>query len=638
MIMLQFLSHELKINKFLVLILLILPLFSITRAQNSEFRGVKLTDIDSQVLFTEKNISEAMDYLASINVNSVIPVVWNGGYTQYPSSIMDSLFGFLIDPSFSGRDPLETVVLEAHRVGIEVYPWFEYGFSSFYSGGTPPYGGHILQRYPQWAARHLNGDICVKNGFDWMSGINPEVQNMIIGLTREVMNEYDIDGIEYSDRMPALPVECGYDSVTVALYKLDHNGASPPADYNDIAWKRWRADKLNDFYRRVRDSVKNIDSHIFVASSPSIYPWAYDQYLQDSKTWVNSGIVDQFLPQLYRYNFMDYQYELNNSLSHIDPAKKGITFAGVLMNVGSYTIDPQFLLQSLQANRQNGVKGEGFFFYEGLRKNNNRLGDTLKATYYQAHADMPGRNFNRRPKGYVVSEDSANVVRTGLWENLPVPGFRGGITRTGTAQPSKLEYYYEIPTEAWYNLYVYLIPSFSFSNAVKYVVSSKNGDSTIIVNQQNPGKQGWYHLGSFKLPHGYHKVIELGNEGAQVGKYVMSDAGMVMIDRKKSPDVVVTSIEKENITVVPESGLMVQNYPNPFNPVTTITYKTSETAVVKIFVYNQLGELVHSHFVGETLPGRHEWRWDASGFASGAYYIKIENGNSNGVIKTLLIK
>jgi uncharacterized lipoprotein YddW (UPF0748 family) len=606
--------------------------------QSKEFRGVKLTDIDSPVLFSEKSISEAMDYLSSINVNAVIPVVWNAGFTQYPSKIIDSLFGFKIDPAFSGRDPLETVVIEAHRVGIEVYPWYEYGFASFYSGGTPPFGGHILQKFPQWASRHVNGDICTKNGFDWMSGINPEVQNLIIGITQEVLKNYDIDGIEYSDRMPALPVECGYDSATVALYKLDHNGVAPPNNYQDYAWKLWRATKLNDFYRRVRDSVKSLNPKVFVASSPSVYPWAYDEYLQDSKTWVNNGIVDQFLPQWYRYNFAEYMLELNNSLSQINPVKKEITFAGILMNVGSYTIDPQFLLQSLQANRQNGVKGEGFFFYEGLKRNNNKLGDTLKATYYNSPASMPGREFNRRPKGLLVNEDSSLVIKSGNWETLPVPGFRGGIVRTGTSQPSALEYNYEIPASAWYNLYVYLIPSVSFSNQVKYVVSTKYGDSTIIVNQQSPGKQGWYHLGSFEFDQGNRKLFQLSNSDIPVGKFVMSDAGLALIDRKKSPDVIVTSTDEKDIVSLSDGFQIFNNYPNPFNPTTTITYKTNEVANANIYIYNQLGELVDSYDLGEVSPGLHTWVWNATNLSSGPYFIKVSAGNSTAVIKTLLLK
>jgi len=607
-------------------------------AQYREFRGVKLTDVDSQVLFSEKSISEAMDFLAALNVNAVIPVVWNGGYTQYPSGIMDSLFGNRIDPAFSGRDPLETVVIEARRVGIEVYPWFEYGFSSYYSGGSPPYGGHILQKFPVWAARHLNGDICVKNGFDWMSGVNPEVQNFIIGLTMEVMRKYDVDGVEYSDRMPALPIECGYDSTTVALYRLDHNGADPPANFYDIAWKRWRADKLNNFYRRVRDSVKALDNRLFVASSPSVYPWAYDQYLQDSKTWVNSGVVDQFLPQLYRYNFSDYLYELNNSLSHIDPAKKEITFAGILMNVGSYVISQDFLLQSLQANRQAGVMGEGFFFYEGLRKNNSQLADVLRSGYYALPSGMPGRVFNRRPPGVVINEDSSAVHTTGSWESLPVPGFRGGILRTGSTTPASLGYDLDIPATAWYDLYVYLIPSISFAPVVNYTVHGSAGDSAVTVNQQNPGKQGWFKLGTYELQAGNRSVISVNNTGVPAGKYVMADAAMALINRQLSPDVVITGVEDEATMVPVDHELKVTGYPNPFNPSIEITYGLSETAEVKLLFYNALGELVSTFDEGERAPGKHHFTWRPDGFSSGAYFVKVLANGRSGHFKMLLMK
>lgn len=635
----------LKIHKYLFQSKLLLPLYIIflftsvvTVAQNKEFRGVKLTDVDSQVLYSEKAISEAMDLLESLNINAVIPVVWNAGYTQYQSKLLDSLFGFSIDPVFFGRDPLETVVIEAHRVGIEVYPWFEYGFSSYYSGGTPPYGGHILQSFPEWAARSLNGDICVKNGFDWMSEVNPDVQNFIIGLTTEVVRNYDIDGIEYSDRMPALPVECGYDSVTVELYKQDHGGQIPPANFYDADWKRWRADKLNDFYGRVRDSVKTLDENLFVASSPSVYPWAYDQYLQDSKTWVNSGIVDQFLPQLYRYSIADYIYELKSSLSHIDPQKKDITFAGVLMNVGSYTIEPQFLLQSLQANRNAGVRGEGFFFYEGLRRNNFRLADTLRSTLYNQPVAMPGREFNRRPKGLLVSEDSTNVVKSGAWETLPVPGFRGGIIRTGSANPASLDYSFDIPADGFYNLYTYLIPGFSFAPDVKYTIKTIHGDTVISVNQQSPGKQGWYHLGSYELSKGKKTVFILNNEGIPAGKYVMSDAGLLLIDRKRSPDVVVTSQKENLVSSVPTRFKVSNNFPNPFNPETMVAFTLPEASWVNIIIYNQLGELIECISLGELAAGNHRFRWNAKGFPSGPYFIKVESGVNSAVIKTLLLK
>ncbi|MBK7866838.1 MAG: family 10 glycosylhydrolase [Ignavibacteriales bacterium] len=443
---------------------------------------------------------------------------------------------------------------------------------------------------------------------------------------------------EYSDRMPALPVECGYDSVTVELYKQDHGGQSPPANFYDTGWKLWRAGKLNDFYRRVRDSVKTLDENLFVASSPSVYPWAYDQYLQDSKTWVNTGIVDQFLPQLYRYSIADYIYELNSSLSYINPEKKDITFAGVLMNVGSYTIEPQFLLQSLQANRNAGVKGEGHFFYEGLRRNNFRLADTLRSTYYTQPVDMPGREFNRRPKGLLVSEDSTNVVKTGSWENLPVPGFRGGIIRTGSSTPSSLEYSYDIPADGFYNLYAYLIPSFSFAPEVKYTIKTKQGDTVVSVNQQSPGKQGWFHLGSYEMMKGKRTVFTLNNNGIPAGKYVMSDAGLLLIDRKKSPNVVVSSRENVVATTLPTKFEVSNNFPNPFNPETMVTFKLSEAGQVNIIIYNQLGELIEHRTLGELAVGEHQFRWNAERLPSGPYFIKVESGVNSVVLKTLLLK
>lgn len=354
-----------------------------------ELRAVKITNVDSNVLYSDEAIAEAMDYLASIGINAVLPVVQNAGYTQYPSEVMDRYFGRPIDPRMAGRDPLAVLIREARRAGIEVYPWFEYGFAVHYSGNNEPTGGFIGQQYPDWLSRHRDNSICKKNGFEWMSGINPDVQKFMLELVMEVVRNYDIDGIEFSDRMPALPRECGYDEATVEVYKSEHNGSSPTTVYRNTFWMRWRADKLNDFYRTVRDSVLAWDPALQIASSPNIYPWGYVEYLQDPVTWASEGIVDHLIPQLYRYNISDYVFELNKTLKDIPAAKRHIYFAGILMNVGSYVISKEFLGKSIEANREAGVAGEAFFFYEGLRRNGNELGDFLAERYYSEPAEVP---------------------------------------------------------------------------------------------------------------------------------------------------------------------------------------------------------------------------------------------------------
>ena len=118
----------------------------------AEMRGIKLTNVDSNVMFSDGGIARAMDFLAETGINTVLCVVWNsngadGDYTLYPSAVMDQYFGKSIHPAFSGRDALQRVLIEAHRNGIEVLPWFEMRFSTSYSQN----GGHILQKYPDWA-------------------------------------------------------------------------------------------------------------------------------------------------------------------------------------------------------------------------------------------------------------------------------------------------------------------------------------------------------------------------------------------------------------------------------------------------------------------------------------------------------
>jgi uncharacterized lipoprotein YddW (UPF0748 family) len=99
---------------------------------------------------------------------------------------MNREFGIPIMESFSGRDPLQEMITEAHKENIKVHAWFEYGFAA--SNGQN--GGIILAKYPQWSARDINKALLVSsNGFEWMNGINPEVQNFIKSLVIEVVKK-----------------------------------------------------------------------------------------------------------------------------------------------------------------------------------------------------------------------------------------------------------------------------------------------------------------------------------------------------------------------------------------------------------------------------------------------------------------
>lgn len=77
---------------------------------------------------------------------------------------------------------------------------------------------------------------------------------------------------------------------------------------------------------------------------------------------------------------------------------------------------------------------------------------------------------------------------------------------------------------------------------------------------------------------------------------------------------------------VPKAFFIDQNYPNPFNPSTTIRYQISEKDVVRLKVFNTLGQEVASLFNGEQEAGAHSATWDAQNVSSGTYFYRLEVG------------
>lgn len=600
-----------------------------------EFRGVWLTNVDSNVLLTDAAIAQAMDYLASIGINVVFPVVWNKGYTLFPSQTMTNTFGssYEIWPTVAGRNPLQRVIIEAHRNGIEVIPWFEFGFSANYVSDTLNIG-HILSQKPSWTLRNKTGRVATKDGvfpqFVWMSGINPEVQNFMIALMTEVLDTYDVDGVQGDDRLPAMPVDGGYDSVTVAIYKSEHGGAAPPLAERDPAWTRWRADKLTDFFGRLRDSVKARSSHYVLSSTPSVYPWGYQEYLQDSKTWLDSSICDHLIPQVYRDNYSSYVFELDKSLSYVPAGKRSQFFPGVLGKIGSYLIDTTYLKQAIAVNRNRGLNGESWFFYEAFPAQSGLRGTVLKTGAYAEPASIPWRNGTvRRPKSPVVNETDPGAARSGSWQSFQTfpQGFMPGFYMASDTGSAEITYAFEVFSEAWYDVYAYVITNTINTTVAPYTVYSAADSTLVLFDQFNSKNNGWQKLGQTYLTQGTHTVLKLTNENIGSGKRVIADAAMLQINRRLSPDVVISSVEQREApaAALPEDFVVVGNYPNPFNPSTTISFALPASARVTLRVFDVLGRVVEVVAEDELFAeGRHGVRFDGSSLASGVYLYRFE--------------
>lgn len=90
-----------------------------------------------------------------------------------------------------------------------------------------------------------------------------------------------------------------------------------------------------------------------------------------------------------------------------------------------------------------------------------------------------------------------------------------------------------------------------------------------------------------------------------------------------------TSISSATGALIPKKFQLYQNYPNPFNSATQIAYDLPATGLVKVVIYNLMGQKIRT-LVNEIQPGgTYKLKWDgttenAVPVASGLYYCHIQ--------------
>lgn len=335
----------------------------------TELRGVWLTNIDSSVMFSRRNLRNGMRRLARLHFNTVYPTVWNWGYTLYPSQVAERVIGRaqLPDRSLRRRDVLEEAIENGHEMGLAVVPWFEFGLMA-------PADSELVLRHPDWVTQRRDGTQVVMEGIYprvWLNPFHPEVQEFILSLINEIVTRYDVDGLQLDDHF-GLPAELGYDPYTVNLYRQQHNGRTPPSNSQDPEWMRWRANQITQLMGRTFDTIKRAKPNALVALSPNSQDFSYRHYLQDWSTWERSGYVEELILQVYRDNLSSFTQELNHP--SVQQARSHIPVAvGVLAGLRNRLTDPNLIQQQVQATRDRQYAGVSFFFYETLNGRDNML-------------------------------------------------------------------------------------------------------------------------------------------------------------------------------------------------------------------------------------------------------------------------
>jgi Secretion system C-terminal sorting domain len=88
----------------------------------------------------------------------------------------------------------------------------------------------------------------------------------------------------------------------------------------------------------------------------------------------------------------------------------------------------------------------------------------------------------------------------------------------------------------------------------------------------------------------------------------------------------------------PVAYALSQNYPNPFNPATMIQFSVAHAGVVTLKVYDMLGREVATLVNQQLAPSTYSVTWNASNFASGVYFYRLQAGNFVEIKKLMLMK
>ena len=258
-----------------------------------------------------------------------------------------------------GWDPLATAITAAHQSGLElhayinVYPaWI--GETPPISGTIPPHMYHALTQThgSDWLQWDANGPMQLNDHYLWANPGHPAVANHIISVCRDIVTNYDIDGL-HLDNVRYAGSQYSQDPVSLSRY-------DPVSD--TMAFADWQRLQVTELISRVYNEVLTGSLKLSAAVWP-YYDSGYGSYYQDSMGWLSATVMDAIAPMLYAGAVLTdnaaYEAELN---AFVSGAAGRQVWAGITGQYDSF----QPMADRIQIARWNGAAGQAFFSYRWL--------------------------------------------------------------------------------------------------------------------------------------------------------------------------------------------------------------------------------------------------------------------------------
>ena len=271
------------------------------------------------VLKSKRSIDDMVNFAIEKNINHLFVQVRGRGDSFYESQFT-SRSQILSEGEF---DPLAYLLETANGKGINIHAWVNV-YILWSSKSLPNDERHILHTQQQWLDTTEEWPVDVGKKLDmvavnnnneglFLSPNHPDVNGYLIKVFRELITNYDIDGL-HLDYIRYQEAEYGRNPYAIARFKNESGNDPGPwfleMERSTIAstrligdMKRWNNFKRKAITSLVKDTralVNEIrpDCIISAAVKPNLYV-ARERYSQEWNVWLAAGYMDWVVPMNY---------------------------------------------------------------------------------------------------------------------------------------------------------------------------------------------------------------------------------------------------------------------------------------------------------------------------------------------------
>lgn len=375
------------------------------RPPKREFRAVWVATVDNIDWPSQKNLSsdrqqgeftDLLDFYKRVGMNALFVQVRAAGDAFYAKSKepwSEWLTGEQGRAPKPFYDPLEYMIRESHRRGLEFHAWLNLN-RLVHRSSTSVSSQNLSRTHPAWI---LNYDGAKLFNF----GI-PEVRQYITDMTVNVARNYDVDGIHFDDYFYPYTV-AGQTLQDDATFKKYGGGFSNKND--------WRRHNIDLLIEQIHDALTAAKPRLKFGISP-FGVWrnrsddkegsnttggltSYDHLYADTRKWLREGWIDYMAPQVYFSagfakvpfpNLVDWWAE--NSFD------RHLYIGQAAYRVGYKDKDTHWQNKSEIPNqvrhvRASGADGSIFFSSRSLQANALGFVDSLRTDLYHYPALVP---------------------------------------------------------------------------------------------------------------------------------------------------------------------------------------------------------------------------------------------------------